>query len=94
MIGVKAVDGGHFAASFGHLMGGYDAGYYGYMWSLVYATDMFTRFQAGGLLSPEVGADYRHVILENGNMKDAIDLLSDLIGRAPNSEAFFKKLHI
>lgn len=96
MIGVKAVDGGHFAASFGHLMGGYDAGYYGYMWSLVYATDMFTRFQAqaGGLLSPEIGADYRRVILENGNMKDAIDLLSDFIGRAPNSEAFFKKLHI
>jgi thimet oligopeptidase len=94
MIGVKAVPGGHFAASFGHLMGGYDAGYYGYMWSLVYATDMFTRFQAGGLLSPQVGADYRRVILENGNTKDAIDLLTEFIGRTPNSDAFFKKLHI
>jgi thimet oligopeptidase len=94
MIGVKPVAGAHFAGTFGHLMGGYDAGYYGYLWSLVYATDMFTRFQDGGLLSPEVGADYRRVILENGNRKDAIDLLNDFLGRAPNSEAFFKKLHI
>jgi len=94
MIGVKSIAGGHFAGSFGHLMGGYDAGYYGYLWSLVYATDMFTRFQAGGLLSPQVGADYRRVILENGNMKDAIDLLSEFLGRNPNSDAFFKKLHI
>jgi thimet oligopeptidase len=94
MIGVKPVAGAHFAGTFGHLMGGYDAGYYGYLWSLVYATDMFTRFQDGGLLSPEVGADYRRVILENGNRKDAIDLLGEFLGRAPNSEAFFKKLHI
>jgi thimet oligopeptidase len=94
MIGVKPVVGGHFAGTFGHLMGGYDAGYYGYLWSLVYATDMFTRFQNGGLLSPQVGGDYRRVILENGSMKDAIDLLGEFLGRAPNSEAFFKKLHI
>jgi thimet oligopeptidase len=94
MIGVKPVAGGHFAASFGHLMGGYDAGYYGYLWSLVYATDMFTRFKAEGMLSPKVGADYRRVILESGNSKDALELLTEFIGRAPNSEAFFKKLHI
>ncbi|MFL5814217.1 MAG: M3 family metallopeptidase [Bdellovibrionia bacterium] len=94
MIGVKPVAGAHFAGTFGHLMGGYDAGYYGYLWSLVYATDMFTRFHDGGMLSPEVGADYRRVILENGNSKDAIDLLGEFLGRTPNSEAFFKKLHI
>jgi thimet oligopeptidase len=94
MIGVKPVEGGHFAGTFGHLMGGYDAGYYGYLWSLVYATDMFTRFQDGGLLSPQVGGDYRRVILEKGNSKDAIDLLGEFLGRAPNSEAFYKKLHI
>jgi thimet oligopeptidase len=38
-------------ASFGHLMGGYDAGYYGYAWSLVYAKDLFGVFKEHGLLN-------------------------------------------
>ncbi|MBV8354336.1 MAG: Zn-dependent oligopeptidase, partial [Candidatus Eremiobacteraeota bacterium] len=50
-------------ASFGHLMGGYDAGYYGYLWSKVYAQDLFTRFQAQGLENPAAGAAYRQDIL-------------------------------
>jgi thimet oligopeptidase len=94
MIGVQSIEGGHFPASFGHLMGGYDAGYYGYLWSEVYAADMYSRFSKEGVLSPQVGADYRHAILEQGNMKEALDLLREFLGREPNSDAFFKKLGI
>ncbi|MBC7692387.1 MAG: Zn-dependent oligopeptidase [Methylotenera sp.] len=94
MIGVDPIPGTHFSASFGHLMGGYDAGYYGYLWSEVYAADMFTKFSAAGLLSPEVGGEYRRIILESGNSRDAIDLLRDFLGREPNSDAFLKKLHL
>src|SRR5690606_21003977 len=36
-------------ASFGHMIG-YEAGYYGYLWSLVYAQDMFEPFREQGLL--------------------------------------------
>jgi len=35
-------------------MGGYDSGYYGYLWSEVYAEDMFTRFRDQGLLTPKL----------------------------------------
>ncbi len=94
LMGQEPLVGGHFAASFGHLMGGYDAGYYGYLWSKVYAEDMFTVFPQSDLASPEVGGRYRKVILEQGNMKEAMDLLREFLGREPNSEAFFKKLHI
>lgn len=93
IVGIEPIPGGHWEASFGHLMG-YDAGYYGYLWSEVFAQDMFTRFEKGGLLSPEVGGDYRRIILESGNLEDAIVLLRKFLGREPNNAAFFKKLHI
>ena len=48
------VPGTHPQASFGHLFG-YDAGYYSYLWALVYAQDMFTAFKNGGLENPAVG---------------------------------------
>lgn len=73
-------------------MGGYDAGYYGYLWSNVYAFDMFTLFEDGHLLSSDVGYKYRVSILEKGNLKDAGQLLQDFLGRKPNSNAFFKFL--
>ena len=58
-----------FPAGFGHLMG-YDAGYYGYMWSKVYAADMFTRFKKEGILNPRTGRDYRTWILEKGGSRE------------------------
>lgn len=79
-------------ASFGHIMGGYDAGYYGYLWSEVYAQDMFTRFDKEGLLNPKVGADYRKWILESGGEKDPMTLIVNFLGRKPSNKAFLKEI--
>lgn len=81
-------------ASFSHLMGGYDAGYYGYLWSEVFAADMFTRFEKAGLFDKKVGADYRKWILEPGGTVNPKELISSFLGRKPNMDAFFRDLGI
>lgn len=87
----KPIDGIYFHASFGHLVG-YQAGYYGYMWSLVFASDMFGRFKEKGLLNPEAGAYYRQKILARGDSLEAMDLLKDYLGREPKMDAFLEHL--
>ena len=62
------VEGTFMPANFGHLLGGYDAGYYGYLWSKVYGDDMFSRFAAEGVTNETVGRAYRAAILEKGGL--------------------------
>lgn len=81
-------------ASFGHLMGGYDASYYGYMWSEVFGDDMFSKFEDEGVINPRVGMAYRRAVLERGGTVDGEQMLVDFLGREPNNEAFLRKLGI
>ena len=59
LTGIPSMEGAHFLSSFDHLMGGYGAGYYAYLWSKVFAQDIYTLFKADGVISPKVGAKYR-----------------------------------
>ena len=81
----------HFQAAFGHLTG-YQAGYYGYQWSLVYACDMFQRFKELGMLDPEAGRYYRDHILSRGGTRDGLDLITEYLGRKPEMSAYLKHL--
>ncbi len=93
-VGLPFHEGTFFPPGFGHLMGGYDAGYYGYLWSKVYGDDMFSRFEEAGVMSPAVGAAYRREILEPNGSRDGIDLLRAFLGREPSNEAFLRNLGI
>jgi thimet oligopeptidase len=92
--GRRTTPGTHFQASFGHLMGGYSAGYYGYLWSRVYAQDIFSIFEEHGVLSPEVGRRYRREILERGSSRDEDVSLEEFLQRTPSDEAFLRYLGI
>lgn len=81
----------YFQASFGHLTG-YQAGYYGYLWSLVYAQDMFERFKQLGMLNPKAGMYYRKKILARGGSMDEMDMVKDYLGREPRMEPFLRRL--
>ncbi len=85
------VDGTQFPGQFNHTMGGYGAGYYGYMWSEVLALDMLSGYQ-GNIMNPEIGRRYRTEILSKGAELRAGDLVKNFLGRVPNSKAFFAEI--
>ncbi len=85
------VDGTLFPASFSHLMSGYAAGYYGYMWSEVLALDMLSGFH-GKLMNPVDGARYRRDVLSQGGQEPPEKLVEKFLGRKPNSDAFYKEI--
>jgi len=83
---------GHGEATFGHLIGGYDAGYYGYLSSQVYSADMFHSVFAKDPMNPEEGRRYRHQVLEKGGSQEEMETLKGFLGREPSSEAFYREL--
>ncbi|KAF2152008.1 metallopeptidase MepB [Myriangium duriaei CBS 260.36] len=83
---------GNGEATFGHLIGGYDAGYYGYLSSQVYSADMFHTVFAKDPMNGKEGRRYRHVVLERGGSQDEMETLKQFLGREPSSEAFYREL--
>ena len=84
--------GTHPQASFGHLMGGYEAGYYSYLWSELIAADLFSVFEQKGIMDPETGARYRDLILAPGRSYDEAGQVSKFLGRPAAEEAFLKSI--
>ncbi|KDQ54212.1 hypothetical protein JAAARDRAFT_135927, partial [Jaapia argillacea MUCL 33604] len=92
---VSLVKGGKLTpgqATFGHITGGYDAGYYGYMYSLVFAADMYATVFKKDPLDPKLGQKYAECILRPGGSREETDSLKEFLGRPPNSDAFLNAL--
>ncbi|KAJ5953522.1 hypothetical protein N7454_000418 [Penicillium verhagenii] len=96
MDGLEALSGGHEwghgEATFGHLIGGYDAGYYGYLSSQVYSTDMFYTVFKDDPMNKASGRRYRYQVLEKGGSQDEMKTLTEFLGREPQTTAFYKEL--
>ena len=86
MLPIPHAEGSYLNASFGHLHG-YSAMYYTYMWSLVIAKDLFTRFE-DDLMSTATANEYRSAVLGPGGSKDARELVRDFLGREYGFDAF------
>jgi len=78
--------------TFAHIVGGYDAGYYGYTYSLVFAADMYATVFKKDPLSPALGQQYRDEILRVGGSREELESLEHFLGRPPNSEAFMEEI--
>jgi Zn-dependent oligopeptidase len=91
MLQYPFVPGTHMIASFGHL-NGYGANYYGYLWSRVFAQDLFSVFLKNGVMDPKTGLRYRKYVLEVAGSQEETDLLRHFLGREPNADAFMKSI--
>ncbi len=85
------VEGTHREASWIHI-NGYPVYYYGYLWSRVFAQDMFTNFEQNGLLDTETGKRYSKLIMANGSRRDINAVVTEFLGRESNNGAFIKSL--
>jgi thimet oligopeptidase len=83
----------HMYNSFGHL-GGYGAKYYGYLWSKVFALDLFETIKEHGLLNSDIGCKYVDLVIGKGGSKDPSDLLQDFLGRSPTQDAFLRDIGV
>jgi metallopeptidase MepB len=83
---------GNGQAIFGHLISGYDVGYYGYLSSEVYSTDMFYSVFKKDPMDGKEGRRYRHTVLQRGGSQDEMLTLMQFLGRKPSTESFYKEL--
>lgn len=70
----------------------YDAKYYTYVWSKVFALDLFEEVKIKGLSNPQIGVRLKEMILAPGGSKDPNHLLENFLGRKPNANAYLRNL--
>ena len=69
---------------FSHIIGGYSAGYYSYIWSEVLDADSVEWFKEQGGLSRKNGDHFRNTLLSKGGSEDALTLFKTFRGAEPN----------
>ncbi len=76
---------------FSHIMGGYSAGYYAYIWSEVLDANTQKWFRDNGGLSRANGDHFRKTLLSRGGSVDAMELFRNFAGHEPQIEPLLEK---
>jgi len=76
---------------FSHIMGGYSAGYYSYIWSEVLDADSVEWFKEQGGLTRKNGDYFRKTLLSKGGSKDALTLFKTFRGAEPNIQPLLER---
>lgn len=75
---------------FNHIMGGYAAGYYSYIWAERLDTDAFEAFKEHGLFDQATATSFRRNILEKGGSDDPMKLYVTFRGTEPGLDALLQ----
>lgn len=85
-------EGAGFSVGFKHIFaGGYDAGYYSYLWSEVLAADAFEYFKQNGLFNRAIAEKFREHVLSKGNTEDPMVLYKRFRGQEPDPKALLRQ---
>ncbi len=76
---------------FSHIMGGYSAGYYAYIWSEVLDANSVEWFKANGGLTRKNGDHFRNTLLSRGGSADALQLFRDFSGGEPDVKPLLER---
>ncbi|MDC0598876.1 M3 family metallopeptidase [Gammaproteobacteria bacterium] len=76
---------------FSHIMGGYSAGYYSYIWSEVLDADTVEWFKDNGGMQRGNGQHFRDTLLSRGGSEDALTLFRNFRGAEPNIEPLLER---
>lgn len=76
---------------FSHIMGGYAAGYYSYIWSEVLDADTVEWFKGSGGLKRENGDHFRKTLLSRGGAGEAMELFVAFRGKEPAIEPLLRR---
>lgn len=75
---------------FNHIIGGYAAGYYSYLWANVLDNDAFEAFKEHGIFNKKTADLFRNNVLEKGNSEDPMTLYKNFRGTEPQLEPMLK----
>lgn len=75
---------------FSHIIGGYSAGYYSYLWAGVLDNDGFEAFKETSLFDQETAQSFRKNILEPNGLKDPLEMYVNFRGREPIIEPLLR----
>lgn len=75
---------------FNHIIGGYAAGYYSYLWANVLDNDVFEAFKEHGIFDKKTADLFRNNVLEKGNSEDPMTLYKNFRGTEPQLEPMLK----
>ena len=78
------------ATYFNHIIGGYAAGYYAYLWAERLDADAFSAFEEKGLFDEATATAFRKNILEKGGSDDPMKLYVAFRGQEPSIEPMLK----
>jgi len=70
--------------------GGYNAGYYAYLWSEMLDDDAYQWFEDHGGMTRANGDRFRKMVLSKGNTEDLAKVYRDWLGAEPNTEPMLK----